>query len=104
MLAQAARGVFTATGNGADVEARASADGPALERERCARCLKMANADAVRSPARMADTGEQSERSGLGECHHHCRAGERCWTWGGVCGQQLDLLNASHAAGSEDKC
>ena len=30
--------------------------------------------------------------------------GARFWTWGGVCGRQLDLLNASHVAGSEDKC
>ena len=77
MLARAARGVLTATRDGADVEARATANGPVLECERCACCLKMANADAVRSPVRMVYAGGQSERSGLGEGHHHCRAGAK---------------------------
>jgi len=86
MLAQAARGVLTATCNGADMEAQASANGPVLECERCACCLKMASADAVRSPVRMVYAGGQSERSGLGEGHHHCCAGAkfmtlRRWLW-----------------------
>ena len=72
MLAQAARGSLTVPCVSADVEERASANGPALERERCACCVDVADAATACSPTQMADAGEQSGRLELGDCHR-CR-------------------------------